>query len=143
MSYVWLTFTLFALIHLFYFNQIASFDSFTSGIESIIIIIFCIYYLYLQLKNSTDLLIYSTFNFWIIITFFIYFTGTFFLYIMMEKMESNVPFHKLYFIINISFNILKNVLLSVAMFMKININSTKLAPSPPELDDEIFFKQKI
>jgi hypothetical protein len=119
------------------------FDSFASGIESIITISLCIYYLYLQIKNANDLLLYSTFNFWVIIAFLIYFAGTFFLYIMTENMFANVAFQKLYFIINIAFNILKNLLLSVAMTMKINKTSDPAIRSStiPDLDDEIFFKQ--
>jgi hypothetical protein len=117
-----------------------SFDSFASGIESIIVILFCVYYLFSQIKGSNSLMIYSTFNFWVIIAFLLYFSGTFFLYIMTENMVFNVTFQKLYFIINISFNILKNVLLSVAMCMK--TTNTKLTPSLPELDDDIFFHNK-
>ena len=56
-------------------------------------------------------------------------------------MKKDIHFQKLYFIINISFNILKNVLLSVAMCMKTN-NTQKLTPSLPELDDDIFFHNK-
>ena len=139
--YVWVGFVLFAFIDLFYINKMAGFDSFAIGIESIIIIIFCIYYLYLQIKSANDLMIYSTFNFWIIITFLIYFAGTFFLYIMTENMVYDVAFQKLYFIINISFNILKNILLSVAMTMKVNNSADTLkVPAPPNLDDDIFFK---
>ncbi len=141
--FIWLAFVLFAFIDFFFLNKANSFDSFASGIESIIVLLFCIFYLYLQIKHTNDLLLYSTFNFWVIITFLIYFSGTFFLYIMAENMISNVVFHKLYFIINISCNILKNILLCIAMCMKINdININKLTPSIPELDDEIFFQQK-
>jgi len=115
-----------------------AFDSFTSGIECIIIIVFCIYYLFYQIKGSNNLLIYSTFNFWVIITFLIYFSGTFFLYIFTESTFKDIHFQKLYFVINISFNILKNILLSVAMCMKTN-DTNKLATSYPQLDDEVLF----
>ena len=117
-----------------------AFDSFASGIECIIIIVLCIYYLFTQIKGSNNLLIYSTFNFWVIITFLIYFSGTLFLYLLTDSMKKDIHFQKLYFIINISFNILKNVLLSVAMCMK--TTNTKLTPSLPELDDDIFFHNK-
>jgi hypothetical protein len=141
--YVWFGFLLFAFIDIYFVNEMGGFDSFAIGIESIIIIVFCIIYLYLQIKNANDLLIYSTFNFWVIISFLIYFAGTFFLYIMTENMIANVAFQKLYFIINISFNILKNLLLSVAMTMKINkTNDPAIRSSTiPDLDDGFFFKQ--
>lgn len=140
----WMCFLSFAFIDFFYVNKMGGFDSFAIGIESIVIIVFCIYYLYLQIKNANDLMIYSTFNFWIIITFLIYFAGTFFLYIMTENMVYDVAFQKLYFIINISFNILKNILLCIAMTMRTDDSSdkNKLNIALPELDDEIFFQPK-
>ena len=137
--FIWLGFVLFAVIDFFYFNKMKSFDSFASGMESIIILLLCIYYLYLQIKDVNNLMLYSTFNFWIIITFLIYFSGTFFLYIMTENMApNNVSFQKQYFVINSAVNILKNILLSIAMTMKTN-NTNKQTPSLPELDGDVYF----
>ena len=93
------------------------FDSFNSGTECVLIIVMCIYYLAVQIKG-TDLFVYSTSNFWIIITFLIYSSGTFFLYIMAENMMMTREFRNQYVVINSVFNILKNVLLSIAMLMK-------------------------
>ena len=140
-SVVWSGFILFAFIDYFFLSESDSFDSVAIGIESIIILLLCIYYLYLQIKGSNNLKIYSTFNFWIIITFLIYFSGTFFLYIMTENMTHNISFQIQYLVINSCFSILKNILLSVAMFMKINnVNSNNLTSSP-DLDEDIFFQQ--
>ena len=88
-------------------------------------------------------MIYSTFNFWVIISFLIYFAGHFFFSLLTENMVANVAFQKLYFIINIAFNILKNLLLSIAMTMKMNSadSSGKLSSPVPDLDDDIFFQQ--
>jgi hypothetical protein len=56
-------------------------------------------------------------------------------------MWDDKDFQKLYFVINISFNILKNILLSVAMCMKTN-DSIKPTPSSlPDLGDEDFFQK--
>lgn len=139
--FVWFGFVLFAFVDFFYINQMRAFDSFASGIESIIIILFCVYYLFSQIKGSNNLLIYSTFNFWIIITFLLYFSSTFFLYLMLDSMRKDIQFQKLYFIINISFNILKNILLCVAMCMKTNQIIPKTAIPLPELDDDVFFNK--
>ena len=57
-----------------------------AGVEAILIISMCIYYFYDQLKETNTLLIYTTQNFWIIIAFLIYLSGTFFLYIYAENM---------------------------------------------------------
>ena len=115
---IWWLFTIFALGDFFLINKMNSFDSIASGIESIFIILLCIYYLVVQLKGVNNLFVYSTSNFWIIITFLIYLSGTFFLYIMAENMTKNRNFIFQYIIINSVFNILKNILLSVAMLMK-------------------------
>jgi hypothetical protein len=136
--YIWLAFTAFALIDFFYFNKMKAFDSFAIGIESIIVILLCVYYLFTQIKGSNNLMLYSTFNFWVIIAFLILFSGTLFLYLLTDSMKKDIHFQKLYFIINISFNILKNILLSVAMCMKTN-DANKLKPSLPNLDEDAFF----
>jgi hypothetical protein len=94
------------------------FDSIASGVECIFIILLCIYYLIIQLKGINNLFVYSTSNFWIIITFLIYLSGTFFLYIMAENMIMTKGFLAQYIVINSVFNILKNILLSIAMLMK-------------------------
>jgi hypothetical protein len=140
-AFIWIGFLLFAFIDLFYVNKGNGFDSFTSGIESIIILLLCAYYLFSQIRGSNSLLIYSTFEFWVVITFLIYFSGTFFLYLMTDKMKENLNFRQLYFIINISFNILKNILLSVAMTMRLNSIDNQ-SKTLPKLDDNFFIHTK-
>ncbi len=115
---IWLCFIIFSLIDFFFMNKMEGFDSFTSGIQTLFIIGLCIYYLVIQIKGKTDLYIYSTSNFWIIITFLISLSGTFFLYILLETMIHDQVFINTYTIINSIFNLLKNVLLSMAMMMK-------------------------
>ena len=140
--FIWALFVLAALIDILYFNKHNEFDSLSSGIESIIILIFCIYYLFSQIKGSNSLIIYSTFNFWVVISFLIYFSGTFFLYLFTNSMPFNHSFQKIYFIINISFNILKNALLCVAMTMKLNDTVNQQKTMIPNLDDGLFIHAK-
>lgn len=78
----------------------------------------CIYYLIVQLKGLNNLSVYSTSNFWVIITFLIYTSGTFFLYIMAANMIQDKHFRVQYIIINSAFNLLKNILLAIGMLMK-------------------------
>lgn len=111
-------FFIFACIYFFFNSHKTSFASFPTGVESILIILMCIFYLNVQIRRSTDLFVYSTSNFWVIITFLIYLSGSFFLYIMAGTMFHNKAFQLLYNIINSVFYILKNILLSVAMLMK-------------------------
>ncbi|MGN6540643.1 MAG: hypothetical protein ACTHKY_07540 [Ginsengibacter sp.] len=99
-------------------------------------------YLFSQVKGNNNLVVYSTFNFWAVIAFFIYFSGTFFLYLMTDKMRVSVSFQKMYFIINISFNILKNLLLCVAMTMKLNGVVKEQKKIIPDLGEDLFIYQK-
>lgn len=115
---IWGAFLLFSIIDFFFVDEMDAYGSFAVGVEYIFIILMCIYYLVVQIKGVNNLSVYSTSNFWIIITFLIYTSGTFFLYIMAEKMLQNKAFRVQYIIINSVFNILKNLLLSIAMLMK-------------------------
>ena len=140
--FVWIGFLLFAFIDYAFFSKAQEFDSIASGIESIIVLMLSIYFLFSQVKGANSLLIYSTFNFWAVIAFLIYFSGTFFLYLMTERMMHDVSFQKQYFVINISFNILKNLLLCVAMTMR--LNTVKQEKSViPDLDDDFYIQNKI
>ena len=141
--FLWLSLIIFDLINVIYKNNAFGFDSITSGIECIIILLLCISYLFIQLRGSTSLSIYSTFDFWVVITFLIYFAGTFFLYMLAQSMGRDVAFQRQYFIINIAFNILKNILLCIAMTMKLNDTVKEQKNFIPELDDEFSFSQKI
>ncbi|MEP6951690.1 MAG: hypothetical protein ABI863_20525 [Ginsengibacter sp.] len=124
-------FFVFACISFFFIHQKSPFDSIPVGVESILIILMCIYYFVVQLKQSTDFSVYSTSNFWIIITFLIYLSGSFFLYIMAGTMYHDKAFQKQYDIINSVFYIIKNILLSIAMLMK----TTAAIKKPQENND--------
>lgn len=117
---IWLGFIIIAGIDFFFINGMSGFDSFTSGLDALLIIGMCIYYLFMQIKGSISLRIYSTSNFWVIITFLLYVSGTFFLYIMAENMLDDRSFVIQYTYINSAFNIIKNVLLSIAMLMTVD-----------------------
>ena len=109
-----LLFLIFSLIDFFLVKN----KSYTAGLQSVLILIMCIYYFFEQLKNPNSFLIYDNFDFWVIISFLIYVAGTFFLYVIATNVVVSKEFKKEYVIINFSFNLLKNILLSVAMLMR-------------------------
>jgi len=141
--YLWLSFIIFYFIDLVFVNKGRGFDSIAMGIECILVLSMCISYLFLILRKSNNLFIYSTFEFWVVITFLIYFSGTFFLYILVESMKDNLAFRKQYFIINISFNLLKNLLLSIAMTMKLSNTVKQQKNTLPDLDDDFFISENV
>ena len=132
--------SLFALLDYFVIDTEHSFDSRTSGMESILIILMCIYYLGLQLGSNKPLFNYSTSNFWVIITFLIYLAGIFFVYIMAGNMTHDKKFIMQYIVINSSFNVLKNILLSAAMLMKQTPQENKKSRINQEWDGPLSFK---
>jgi len=140
--FAWIGFLLFAFGDYIFFSEEYQFDSITSGIEALIVLMLSMAYLFSQVRSNNSLLVYSTFNFWVVISFFIYFSGTFFLDLMTEKMMVNISFQKMYFVINISFNILKNLLLCVAMTMKLNGVVKEQKKVIPDLDDDLLIYQK-
>ncbi len=132
----WIGFTIYAVLNIFLNKSSRALDSIAMGIESLIIIILSTYYIFTQIKRVNHSSIFTDLHFWYTVTFLIYFSGTFFLNIMAESMRRNPEYQMLYFGINIGFNILKNVLLAVAMTMKLKIIKSPL----PDLDDDLFFK---
>ena len=118
LPYVWILFIVFGLIDYFFITNEKTFNSITASVQAVLIIGLCLYYFFDQLKQPTPMVINTSINFWIIIAFLIYLSGTFFLYLMAENMIKDRAFYKQYAIINSSFNVIKNVLLSVAMLMK-------------------------
>lgn len=125
-----IAFAIFTILDYFFLQDQGSFNSISSGIETVLIIAMCIYYFFDQLKQTNTFLIYSSSNFWIIIAFLVYLSGTFFLYIYAESMLADPAFRRQYIIINSFFTILKNVLLSVAMLMSHEKDNSK--PEIPE-----------
>jgi hypothetical protein len=142
LPFIWIVFFLVALLDFFFIDNPKSFDSVTIGVESLFTIILCIYYLIIQIKGSNDLFVYSTSNFWIIITFLIYLSGLFFLYITAESMIDDKKFHVQYVIINSVFVILKNILLAVAMLMKPTPIQNKSQPKNDYRDELFSYKIK-
>lgn len=104
------------------------FDSLPASIESIFIIIFCIFYYYEQINNPEVSFIYSSKKFWIVTAFLIYLSGTLFLFIYtfgLSKKEQSF-----YWPINMVFNTIKNLIITLAFTLPIS-------------DQQTFFKEDI
>ena len=97
------------------YKNTEDFDSIQASVESILIIILCIIYLYEQIDKPQDYFIYSSPNFWVILGFLSYMAGTLFLFITSNSI-SFPERHKFWFINNIC-NIFKNILFSIAFII--------------------------
>ena len=95
------------------------YDSITNGLESILLIIYSIFYLFEQISKPDHIFFYSIPEFWIIVAILLYFSGTFFFNTYANGLiESNKSFQAQYSAINNAFEILKSLLFGVAMVVK-------------------------
>jgi len=104
------------LVTTIYENFISSynnFDSITTGISALIILIYSIFYLF-QIISSPKGMPKLDASFTIIISFIIYFAGTFFIYILSKNNFIDKSFQELYTLINSSILILRNIIITTA-----------------------------
>jgi hypothetical protein len=94
----------------------SGFDSFSVSLASIFFIPYCILLLYEQMRSSHIVFVYNDKKFWIIVAFFLYFSGTLFLYIYIYTLPEQQ--RSSYWQINNFFEILKNILFCVSFIMK-------------------------
>ena len=92
------------------------FDSLSASAESILLIIYSIFFLYEQLTDQEVIYVYYLKKFWIVLAVLLYFSSTLFLFIYAETLTQQE--YNNYWSINNVFNILKNILFSVAFLMK-------------------------
>jgi len=108
------------------------FDTFSSSLASVFIIPYCILSLYEQMRDPNIVIVYNYKKFWIIAAFFIYFSGTLFLYIYIYTLPKEQRSN--YWAINNFFEILKNILFCIAFIMKKNAQPSYLTDN---LDPDI------
>ena len=107
-------FSAFLILSFFQTNK-NQFDAIQASGESILIIIFCIIYLYEQINKPQDFFVYSSPDFWIILGFLIYMSGTLLLFISSNSLA--LEERSRYWLINNICNIIKTILFSVAFLV--------------------------
>lgn len=90
-------------------------DSVPIGVETILIFVFSITFLYEQLKSSSNILITDNPAFWIITGFLLYLGGSFFIYILANDVE-DATLRKYWFLTNALF-VLSNALVVLGIFL--------------------------
>ena len=93
-----------------------AFDSLSASAEAVLIIIYCILFLYKQINDPNVIYVYHSKKFWIVIASFLYFSSTLFLFIYAATFTNQQ--HTNYWYINNIFDIIKNVLFCIAFIMK-------------------------
>ncbi|MBA3284743.1 MAG: hypothetical protein H0U27_06760 [Nitrosopumilus sp.] len=84
-----------------------SFDSLPIGVETILIMVYCFYYLYEQMNDLSTSFIYHRYHFWIAIGILIYLGGSFFIYIFADKVDNSILDD--YWFLTYAFYIVKNI----------------------------------
>ena len=88
------------------------------NVENIIIIILTIYFFFREIKSPESLFIYNHPKFWVVTAFFLYCAGTFFLFSYISFLPPDDQ--QLYLkIVNDTFLVLRILLLSIAMLIKV------------------------
>lgn len=95
-----------------------TFDSIPVAISALILIIFCILYLFEKIQNPEIDFIYSKPSFWIVVGIMIYFSGTFFLFLQYANLSDQEQEN--FWIINLICIILKNTLFSISFTLSNN-----------------------
>lgn len=110
-------------------------DSIPIGLESLLLIIYVIYFFYLSFKKANNENIYNNFPFWLVTGILLYVSFTFFFNILANNLDHQN--FKKYFYYSYCGDILKNIFFTIAIFFisKSNqkIKSDK-AVSVPYLD---------
>ena len=104
-----------------YTSSFESFDSLPSGVESILILSYTIFYIYERFSST-----HFTFNgfVWIGIGFILFFSGTFFLFILSQNNFNNSAFILAYGYIVATFNIIKNLFISLGILSETKKNTS-------------------
>jgi hypothetical protein len=97
------------------------FNSISAALEALIIISFCIFFLFEQISKPNSIFLYNEKAFWVVCGLLIYMAGTFFLFLQSASF-SNEELVK-YWIISQIGNIIKNLLFAVAFYIKPNKNT--------------------
>ena len=72
-------------------NQVTNkFDSIQASLESLLIIIYCVFYFFEQINKPQVLFIYSTYIFWAVIAILISLSCTFFLYVFAANLSEKI-----------------------------------------------------
>ena len=108
-----------------------TFNSILNGTESIVVIILCLLYFYEQIKNPQTLFIYSQPSFWGVIGFFLFFSGSFFVFLYKQGYKEVETFMIQYRYIHSIFFMVRNILFAVAMIIK--PEKTPLSDHQPSL----------
>ncbi|MDF2189392.1 hypothetical protein [Paraflavitalea sp. CAU 1676] len=96
-------------------DQSNNFDAIPASVESMLIIVFCVWFFFEQIRDMQVSFIYSSKTFWIVVAILVYMSATFFLFIAAEFVSQEE--RRSYWFINSISNLLKHILLTIAFII--------------------------
>jgi hypothetical protein len=120
-------FVAFSIIY-FLFAKYKALDSIPIGVETVFMISFSFYYLYEIMEDSSQVLVYNRFTFWIVAGILIYLAGSFFIYVFANQVDSKTR-QEIWVFTNV-FTVIKNLcfLFSVLIFTKKETINKSISP---------------
>ena len=101
----------------FFESKESTFDSKPTGISALLIISYSLVFLFEQIKEPTQVFIYTSRTFWIATALIIYFSGTFFVFLFSQGSNDSPQFENTYSLINYTFSILRNLFFAIAFLI--------------------------
>ncbi len=92
------------------------FDDFTTSVEGILLILYCLSFFFEQISSQSAVFLYEKYSFWIITGILLYFAGSLFLFVLGNSLSKQEI--KVYWDITYVANVIKNILFALAFFMK-------------------------
>lgn len=99
----------------FSFAQPKLLDSIPIGVQTILVLSYIFYFLYIQISSTTSIPLYKQHTFWLAVGILIYLSGTFFFYILINHLPERQI--QPYWFITYIFDIIKNILFSIAVLV--------------------------
>ena len=103
-----------------FYSQKINFDFWAALVTAILIVIYSIFFFYEQVNSPQALIIYQSYIFWIVVGCIIYLSGTLFLFLYTSDVKDRQ--NSSLWIINVAFEIVKNVCFSIAFIIARNDN---------------------
>jgi len=98
-------------------GNIGRIDRMSNGIESIMIIAFCLFYFYFEIRSIQYTPVTAKFEFWLVTATFIYVSITFFIFLIPLDKDKNPNDHHVVMLISRVGNIIYSFLLTIAFMI--------------------------
>lgn len=90
-------------------------DTIPIGVETILILIFSFYFLYIEMEKDLQVLIYNRYTFWIVAGIMLYLSGSLFIYVFADRIEESAK-NQFWMFAN-AFTMLKYLFFVISVFV--------------------------